>query len=300
MITQFIEILLHYLLSVIPILAIGFLLSGIIHEFIPAKWIEKYLSAGGIKPILYSTLVGTIFPICCWGSLPVAISFYRKGSRLGPVLAFLIATPATSVSALMVSFRLLGAEFTIYIFFSVILMGLIMGMLGNTLKFKPKKPQKEICPKCEEGAMSCEHCEHQESFAGRIKSILKFAFIDMPKDIGLEIILGLILAAAVGAIIPLGRLIKLYLSGLWAYLFSVLFGLVMYFCSTASVPLIDALLKQGMNRGAGLVLILVGPITTFGTILVLRKEFGAKVLFFYIGGICTLSVLLGYLYQIIS
>lgn len=297
MIIKFIEIFWYYLLAVIPILALGFLLSGIIHEFIPAKWIEKYLGARGIKPILYSTLVGVVFPICCWGSLPVAISFYRKGARLGPILAFLIATPATSVSALMVSFRLLGAEFTIYVFFSVILIGLIMGMLGNAFRFKPKKPQKEICPKCKE-ELGC--CKDKENFAGRIKSILKFAFIDMPKDIGLEIILGLILAAAVEAIIPLGRWIKLYLSGLWAYLFSVLFGLVMYFCSTASVPLIDALLRQGMNRGAGLVLILIGPITTLGIILVLRKEFGVKILFFYIGGICVLSVLLGYLYQIIS
>jgi uncharacterized membrane protein YraQ (UPF0718 family) len=224
------------------------------------------------------------------------ISFYKKGSRLGPILAFLVATPATSVSALMVSYRLLGPKFTVYIFFSVIVMGLVTGMLGNVFKFEPKKSIEEVCPEC---GKILECCEHKNDFSGRIKSILKFAFVDMPKEIGLEIILGLILAAIVATFIPLGRLIKLYLSGIWAYPFSIIFGLIMYFCSTASVPLVDAFLKQGMNIGAGLVLVLVGPITSYGTILVLKKEFGLKILSFYIASICTLAVILGFVYQII-
>jgi uncharacterized membrane protein YraQ (UPF0718 family) len=31
-------------------------------------------------------------------------------------------------------------------------------------------------------------------------------------------------------------------------------------------------MSQGMNIGAGMVLLLVGPITSWGTILVMRKE----------------------------
>lgn len=296
MIFQFLEALKYYLIEVIPALAIGFLLSGLIHEYVSAKWVERHLGGGGIRPIFYSTLVGTILPICCLGSLPVAVSFYKKGSRLGPVLAFLVATPATSISALIVCYKLLGPKLTVYIFFSVILMGLVIGILGNIFKFKPRKSRKEICPECGEVLTEC---EHRENFSGRIKSILKFSFLDMPKEIGLEVILGLILAAAVASFFPIGRLIKLYLSGAWAYPFSLIFGLIMYFCSTASVPLVDAFLKQGMNIGGGLVLLLVGPITSYGTILVLRKEFGLKILTFYIASICTLSLMLGYLYQII-
>jgi len=296
MAAQFWEVLKGYSTEVIPALAIGFLISGIIHEFVPTKWVERHLGAGGIKPIFYSTVIGTFLPICCWGSLPVALSFYKKGSRLGPILAFLVATPATSVSALIVSYRLLGIQFTVYIFFSVIVMGLLVGILGNFFKFKPKKSKEKICPECGELA---ECCEHQGDRLDRIRSILTFAFVDMPKEIGLEIILGLLLAAVVTVFIPLGTLIKLYLSGFWAYPFSIIFGLIMYFCSTASVPLVDALLKQGMNIGAGLVLLLIGPITSYGTILVLKKEFGLPILSFYIGSICVLAVILGWLYQVI-
>jgi len=295
MFTQFLTALHHYAIEVIPALAVGFLISGIVHEFVSTKWVEKYLGSGGIRPILYSTLIGTMLPICCLGSLPVAISLHKKGSRLGPVLAFLVATPATSISALLVSYKLLGPVFTVYIFFSVIIMGLIIGTLGNLFNFKPKATEaEEQCPKCESGES---HSDHKENLAGRIKSILKFSFFDMPKEIGLEILIGLVLAAAVAAFIPIGRFINIYLSGLAAYPFSMIFGVLMYICSTASVPLVDALLNQGMNIGAGLVLLLVGPITSYGTILVLKKEFGVKLLSFYISSICLLALIAGILYN---
>jgi len=286
----------HYFLEVAPVLMVGFLLSGIIQEFISIKWVQKHLGKKGILPILSSTLIGTILPVCCWGSLPIALTFYKKGSRLGPILSFLVATPATSISALFVSYRLLGPKFTVYIFFSVVVMGLIIGFLGNLFKFKPKKISQQVCPHCNEELIEGQH--KKKSFE-RIKSILKFAFYDMPKEIGLEILIGLALAAMVATFIPVGRFISSYFSGSLAYLFSIFFGLIMYFCSTASVPLVDAFINQGMNVGAGLVLLILGPVTSYGTILVLRKEFGYKVLLFYIISICTLSLTLGYLYQII-
>jgi len=297
MFMQFLTALHHYSVEVFPALALGFLISGIVHEFVPTNWVEKYLGSKGIRPILYSTLIGTLLPICCWGSLPVALSFDKKGSRMGPVIAFLVATPATSISALIVSYKLLGPTFTLYIFFSVILMGLIIGILGNLFTPKPREQAQEECPECG-GGDNC--CQHNKTPAKRIRSILKFAFLDMPKEIGLEIVAGLMLAAAVAAFVPIGKFVGFYLGGAAAYPFSVIFGLLMYICSTASVPLVDALLNQGMNVGAGLVLLLVGPVTSYGTILVLRKEFGTKLLIFYISSICILALILGFVYSLLQ
>lgn len=296
MIIQFFTVFKHYLVEILPALAVGFFLSGLIHEFIPASWVEKGLGKKGIMPILYATICGTILPICCWGSLPIAISFHKKGARLGPVLAFLVATPATSISALLVAYKLLGLTFTIYIFFAVILMGLIMGVIGNRLVIKPGLKEEEICPHCDEGENKG---VGKKRIAERIKSIFKFAFVDMVKEIGPEMLLGIVLAALVTTIVPIGRLIKLYLAGGWGYLFSLFFGLAMYICSTATVPLVDAFINQGMNIGAAMVLLLVGPVTSYGTILVLRKEFGIKLLLIYLGGISFLSLILGYLFFLI-
>jgi uncharacterized membrane protein YraQ (UPF0718 family) len=332
LVVQYLIVFKDYFIEVLPFLAIGFLLSGLIHEFVPSKWVERRLGGGGIKPILYSTLVGTILPICCLGSLPVAVSLRQKGARLGPVLAFLVATPATSISALLVTYGLLGLKFTIFIFFAVIAMGLVMGLVGNTIKGKAKvlvpPAQQALDPVCgmsvevgkaaktEHGGETyyfcCSHCQqafesrpedyigaYSRNVAHRVKHVFRYAFVDMVKEIGPELLLGLALAALVTAVAPVGEFVGAHLGGGLGYLFSLGFGLIMYICSTASVPLVHAFVSQGMNIGAGMVLLLAGPITSWGTILVLRKEFGGRTLAIYLAVVSGMSLALGYCFSLI-
>ena len=157
----------------------------------------------------------------------------------------------------------------------------------------------------------CSHCQQAfegspEEYAGgsrnvahRIKHVFKYAFVDMVKEIGPELLLGLALAALIAAIAPIGTFVGAYLGGGLGYLFSLGFGLIMYICATASVPLVHAFVSQGMNIGAGMVLLLVGPITSWGTILVLRKEFGGKILAIYLVLVSVMSLALGYCFSLI-
>jgi len=332
LVVQYFIVFKDYLIDVLPYLAIGFLLSGLIHEFVPSEWVERHLGGGGIKPILYSTLIGTVLPICCLGSLPVAVSLHQKGARLGPVLAFLVATPATSITALLVTYGLLGLKFTVFIFFAVIAMGLVMGLVGNLIKVSPKvftpEEQQAIDPVCgmsvevgnatkteyggETYYFCCSHCQqafesspeeyvgvHSRNITHRVKHVFRYAFVDMVKEIGPELLLGLALAALVAAVAPVGQFVGAHFSGGLGYLFSLGFGLIMYICSTASVPLVHAFVSQGMNIGAGMVLLLVGPITSWGTILVLRKEFSGKILAIYLAVVSLMSLALGYCFSLI-
>ena len=74
----------------------------------------------------------------------------------------------------------------------------------------------------------------------------------------------------------------------------------MYICSTATVPLVDSLMRQGMNPGAGMTLLLIGPVTSYGTILVLRKEYGTKILAIFVSSLILISLILGFGFQLIS
>ncbi len=331
----------HYLQEVLPYLALGFLLSGLIQVYVPSNWVAKHLGGTGLKPILFATLAGTALPICCIGSLPVAISLHDKGARLGPVLAFLVATPATSISALLVAYGLLGIEFTAFIFFAVILLGLIMGFVGNRITVSrpaPEKPgENAIDPVCgmdvdcgKPNVVNTEHegttyyfccdlcrnkftkspgkypaacaantCAMKPSTGGKISQMLRHAFITMPRNIGPEILLGLVLAALVAAVSPIGRFVGDYLAGGAAYAVAIPVGILMYTCSTASVPFVHALIMQGMNAGAGMSLLIVGPVTSWSTILVLRKEFGGHTLTIYLIVISMLSLAAGILYTLL-
>lgn len=296
MITQFFYHLQHYLTEVLPAIVIGFLISGIIHEFLPQDFADRYLNKKGILPILYVTIVGIILPVCCFGSLPIAVSFRKKGMPLGPVLAFLVATPATSITAILVTWKLFGSGFAIYLCLAVILMGLLTGIIGNFLSYPELREISRNCPMCCEGEHGG-HLHHTKNIFQRFLSVLYFGFVDLPKEIGIELVIGLLLAAVVASITPIQTLIQNYLFGWYGYIFALVVGVLMYICATASVPFAHALVNQGLNIGAGLTLLLVGPITSYGTILVLRKEFGIKILLFYLWIICLSSLILGYLYQ---
>jgi len=296
---HFAHVFVHYLYEILPALAIGFFISGLVHEMIPEDKVLKYLGTGGIEPVFYATLIGTLLPVCCWGSLPIAVSFHKKGAKLGPVLAFLVATPATSISALLVAYSVIGIKFAVYIFFAVIIMGVTIGLIGNRIKHVPKNiPEKIPCPHCETDPGHIH--THEKKLKDRIVSALKYAYIDLPKEIGLELIIGILLAAGVATFVPVGRLIKAYLGGWIGYVFSIVFGIVMYICSTATVPLVDSLMRQGMNSGAGMTLLLIGPVTSYGTILVLRKEYGIKILAIFLSSLIIISLILGFGFELIA
>ncbi len=356
-INQMFHTLIHYIAEVLPSLAIGFFLSGLIHEFIPTKIIERHLGGKGIWPLLYATIAGTILPICCVGSLPVALSLHKKGARIGSVVSFLIATPATSLTALFVTYSLFGWGFTVYIFFAVIIMGVLIGAIANgvgfrlrdieepasccsssecddsngnidpvcgmavsedtdlVIRFEGRKiyfcsahcldkfkqnPEKYSSGNVEGGSSCCALPQtNPETFGQKLWSALKFAFWTMPRDIGLELLIGLILAVIIASLDPIGRIINTYLGGFWGYPFSLIVGILIYVCSTASVPLAHALYSQGMNIGAVMLFLIVGPITSWSTILVVRKYFGGKMLAFYLISISIFSLIAGYIFSLI-
>lgn len=250
-------------------------------------------------PILLATLIGAVSPVCCWGSLPIALSFRKKGAGLGPLFSILVATPATSISALFVTWRFMGIQFTVYMFLAIIIVGFIMGLIGNFLNID--LPNQTNAP-ADNKKSDCCHCsapQEKNTPWTRAIGVLKFAFIDMPKEIGLQLVLGIFLAALVMSVGPIGLWIKSYLAQGYGYIFAVLYGLVIYMCATSSVPLVHALVTQGLNIGAGMCLLLLGPVVSYATILVLKKEFGLKVTVVFVASITVLCLLTGYLYALL-
>jgi uncharacterized membrane protein YraQ (UPF0718 family) len=121
----------------------------------------------------------------------------------------------------------------------------------------------------------------------------------MFKEIGPWLLLGLALAALVVAAAPVREFVGAHLGGGWGYLFSLGFGLITHICSTASVPLVHAFVSQGMIIGEGTVLLLWSPITSLGSILVLRREFGGRILAIYLAVVYVMFLALGYCFSLI-
>jgi len=295
-IIEFLTHLKHYINDVAIVLFIGFLLSGIFYEFIPQSIVKKYLVKKNFFTLLSIILIGMILPICCIGSLPMAIGFRQKGVKLGNVLAFLVATPATSITAVLLTLKFFGVYFTIYLCVSVLILGFVIGILGNVFDKKEEGLNNVSNPT---GIDFLTQFLPKKTFFEKVKSVLYYSFVYLPKEIGLEILIGLLLASFISSLNILKIFVENYLSGVYGYLFSVIFGVLMYICSTASVPLVYALNQQGLSIGPSLVLLILGPLTSYATLLVVRKEFGNKVLIFYLTIIIIFSVISGYVLELI-
>ncbi len=277
-------------------LAVGFLISGIFFKCVPSGIVERHLGDKGMRPIFIAAFIGALLPVCCVGSLPIALTLKRKGAALGAVLAFLVATPATSVSALIVCWKLFGLGFTIYIFVAIIVMALVLGIIINKVHMQSASVEGDEDE-------SCCHSENQDTqrskvtISQKMKDIFSYAFVTLPKEIGVAIIIGIALASFITVFEPIQHLIRDYLTGIAGYFFVLAIGLVTYVCSTASVPMADAFMQSGMSYGQGLCYLLIGPITSYGTILVIKKDFGSRVLAIYLGVICIMSLFYGFIYD---
>lgn len=301
---NFLEKLHHYSIDVAPALAAGLLISGIILEIVPENLIAKYLSREGLKPILYTTFAGILLPVCCFASLPIAISLRKKGASLGSVLSFLVATPATSLTAILVTYSLLGAGFTLFLCASVIFTGISMGVIGSKIDLRGNRGGKdeEKSPEISKTCACSEKCHHAKIADGRklrdkVKSVL-FASGRIVRDIRKEILTGLVIAAFISSLDMVFKIIENYIYGYYAYLFSVPFGIIMYICSTASVPLVHAFLTQGLNPGVAFTILMLAPVTSYGALLVIMKKIGSKILSVHLAIIIFIAIIFGYLYGV--
>jgi len=293
---KFLGAFFYYLKEVCPGLVFGLLLSGLIHELIPSLWIRKKLGGKGLKSIFYATFVGMILPICSWGTVPIAISFYQKGASLGPVLSFLVVSPMTSVFSVIMLYSILGLKFSVFNSLAIMIIGLVVGLVGNLVKFQFKlKPEEEASAHSGLMAFSPKPRKLKE----KVSTALKFGFVDMLKEIGPQTLLGIIIAAAIQTTSPLTLFVRQSLAGIFGYFFSLIFGLIMSITSITGVFFVDSFMKIGLSPGAGMVLLLAAPITNYSLILVLRKEFGNKLLLVYLALVAGLSLLSGYVFSLL-
>ena len=76
-------------------------------------------------------------------------------------------------------------------------------------------------------------------------------------------------------------------------------SLPMYICATASTPIAVALIAKGLDPGAALVLLLVGPATNITTILIIKQLIGKSALRVYLASLAVTSLIIGYLVNIL-
>jgi len=267
----------------------GLAAAGLIHLFVSREWMVRTLGGRGFGSVVRAALVGAPLPLCSCSVLPAACALRGKGAGRGATVSFLISAPETGLDSIAMTWALMGPVMAIVRPAAAVLTAMTAGFF-ETLRDRRMPPAEVAAPACT--ICNSDDCEHvpRRSRWGRFWT---FVLYDMGDDLGPSLALGLALAGVVGALVPEG-FFERYLGGPWASMLVMLaVGLPLYVCATASTPLAAVLLMKGLNPGAALVFLLVGPATNVATVLVVARMLGKVSAVLYVGTIAAMSLVCG-------
>jgi len=266
----------------------GFLAAGLVHVLVSREWMTRHLGGAGYGTVLKAAVVGAPLPLCSCSVLPAAYALRRKGAGRGATVSFLISTPETSVDSIAITWALMGPVMAVVRPLAALVTATAAGFLEALRR-------EETTPPIDETARHLCHsdvCEHVAGH-GRWSRFWRFVVFEMADDVGPTLALGLVLAGVVTALVP-DDFFARYLDSRWASMAVMLaVGLPLYVCATASTPLAAALVLKGLNPGAALVLMLVGPATNLATVLTLGRMLGKASAVLYVGTIVVVALACG-------
>jgi uncharacterized membrane protein YraQ (UPF0718 family) len=269
--------------------AVGFLAAGLIHVLVSREWMTRHLGGRGFGTVVKAAIIGAPLPLCSCSVLPAAYALYHKGASRGATVSFLISTPETSVDSIAVTWALLGPVMAIVRPVAAVLTAMVAGFI-EAVRGRHEQPHEvdpPACRACESD--SCEHVERPSAWS----RYWRFIIFEMADDVGPTLTVGLILAGIVTALVP-DDFFEAYLADEWASMLVMLVvGLPLYVCATASTPLAAALAMKGLNPGAALVFLLVGPATNLATVLMVGRMLGRTSALLYVGTIAVLAMACG-------
>lgn len=261
-----------------PYLLFGFLMAGVLSVCISPEFVERHLGGRGFGPVVKAAAFGVPLPLCSCGVIPVSAGFWRHGASRAATVSFLLSTPQTGMDNVAIIYGLLGATFAAFSPIVALSTGLLGGLLvmlfaqpnGNGNSGPPKTPA------CTE---SC--CVNPQR-RGLVRRAIEYGFSTLPRDIGVALLVGVVIAGAIAALVPDNQWQPLLGGGVLSILLMMALATPIYVCSSASVPIAAGLIHAGASPGAALAFLIAGPATNAATITTVWKLLGKRTAMLYL------------------
>jgi len=302
---------------ILPYIVLGVLLEATIRTL---KWHVKIRHAlthfGGLAIIL-ATLLGTISPLCACATLPLVISLLLAGLPLAPAMALLVTSPLMSPAGYTLLNWELGPAWANTVLFCTIALGLFAGYLTHLLRpygfseevifrqqmpegnfHDPDYPVEELRCDCgKQLSHRVDRCTHNKFYVFLAK------FWEGTLKIGKFALLGITVEVIALQFIP-SEWISALLEGTGVLpIFALTFATIpLHMPQVTAAAMLYGFVSpefgEGihLSKGAGVALLIGGPVTALPVMALLIAMFRKRVLALYLT-ICvfgTLALALGY------
>ncbi len=253
-----------------PYLLFGFLVAGILSVCISPEFVGRHLGGRGFGPVWKAAVLGVPLPLCSCGVIPVAASFHRHGASRASVASFLLTTPQIGVDSIAVTYGLLGWVFAVF----RPIVALATGLIGGLLVMLFAQPNHDERGDPSDTSTCTESCCSDRGKQNLVWRSLKYGFVTLPRDIGVALLVGVVIAGAIAALTPPNQWHAYLGGGIGSIFIAILLGTPLYVCSSASVPIAVGLMHLGASPGTALAFLIAGPATNAATIATLWKLLG--------------------------
>jgi uncharacterized membrane protein YraQ (UPF0718 family) len=266
---------------------VGVLLGEALRYTPAAALLERICRKTPTVSVVASAFLGMASPLCTYGTIPVVLELLRAGVPVAPLATFLATSSLMNPQLLMITWGGLGPKMALARVSAVLLFGLLLGALLYVL------PQSwSVLPALDKQKSAAPRRKR----AFTIKDFMRRSWRTL-EFVGFYVLVGVVLGAAVEVLVPGRWIFALFGSGGWLQiLLASLLGVPLYACGGGTIPLVQALLEQGMAPGAALAFLVAGPATRITPLMALATIMRPAFVAAYITLLVLYSVATGIFY----
>ncbi|MCE0464580.1 MULTISPECIES: permease [Pseudomonas] len=274
-----------YFLAIWKAAVLAVILGSLLQVLIPRDWLLRLFGQAGFA----STLRGGLFALpgmmcsCC--AAPVAASMRRQNVSVGAALAFWIGNPVLNPATLVFMGFVLGWGFTALRLVAGIVLVFGVSMVAQRIA------RPEILPEAAVEAVTEASVVDAQPFAVRWARTLWQLFWS---TIPVYVLAVLVLGAARVWLFPHvdGAMAD---SLVWLVPLAIV-GTLFVIPTAAEIPIVQTMMSLGMGTGPAVALLMTLPSISLPSLLMLRKDFDARVLV----TVALLTILVGIVFGLIG
>jgi len=273
-------------------LGLGFLLSAVVETLVSKQTVSRMLGRDNARSVALATAFGAASSSCSYAAVALARTLFRKGATLPNAIIFEFASTNLVFELGLVLLILLGWQFLAAEFAGGLLMVLFLAFLFRlTLRrslFERAQRQAErgLLGRMEgHAAMDMSVTDgpliRRLLSPSALTSITHYFFMNI-YSLWTDLVLGFLIAGAIGSWVPNEFWSKLFLSGqgigpeIWGALIGPLVALLSYVCSVGNVPLAAVLWRGGISFG-GAIAFIFGDLIIIPILNIYRKYYTGRV-----------------------
>ena len=274
------------------LLALGIVVGSLVSVYMPRRKLSSIAAESGLKGILIASVLGAVSPLGSYAVIPIFTAMLAAGLPKAPMMTFLVSSPLIDPVIFILTWTVINPPMAFARLASAIILGIMCGVAVDYLTKKGLILQEalEAVPLNPNRKESLELSTFPEEDVRR-ENKLSEALALMWKTVkypGRYFLIAILLAALVATYVPRDAIVRYMGAGHTSVFIAAAMGIPLYMCGGGAIPLVAQFLHMGMDNGAALAFLVVGPATRIAPMVTVFSLVRKKIFLVYF-----LVVLLG-------